>query len=59
MRERRSRGRQRASGWLEQSFDQLFLRLSPAERRCIAEELARPFRRQWLIVDVHGVRRLE
>jgi hypothetical protein len=44
---------------LEQAFYQLWLRLNPAERERIAEEFTQPHRRQWLIVDEHGVRQLE
>jgi len=44
---------------LELSFASLFLRLNSDERRRVADELQRPFRRQWFIVDGAGVRRLE
>jgi hypothetical protein len=55
---RRSR-RQPKNKRLELTFQQLLARLNHAERQRIHEELARPFRRQWFIVDEHGVRRLE
>jgi hypothetical protein len=44
---------------LELTFYQLLLRLNSVERQWISEELEQPFRRQWFIVDEHGVRRLE
>jgi hypothetical protein len=55
---RRSR-RQPKNKRLELTFQQLLARLNHAERQRIHEELAQPFRRQWFIVDEHGVRRLE
>lgn len=49
----------RKNSRLELTFYQLLLRLNPVERQWISEELEQPFRRQWFIVDEHGVRRLE
>jgi len=43
---------------LEVAFVRYWMRLSPAERGRVAEDLSRPFRRQWYIVDGQGVRRL-
>ena len=51
--------RQRKDSQLELTFYQLLLRLKPVERQRISEELGQPFRRQWFIVDEHGLRRLE
>jgi hypothetical protein len=56
---RRSPGTFHNNEQLEQAFYQLWLRLSLAERERLAEEFTQPHRRQWLIVDEHGVRRLE
>ena len=55
---RRSR-RQPSSRQLELCFQQLIGRLSPEEQQRVREELQRPFRRQWWVVDERGVRRLE
>ncbi len=52
-------GTLRSKEQLEQTFYQLWLRLNPAERERLAQEFTQPHRRQWLIVDEHGVRQLE
>ncbi len=44
---------------LELRFEQLILRLGPEEQQRVREELQRPFRRQWWVVDERGVRWLE
>lgn len=55
---RRNRPRPMAEQ-LELAFYHSFLRLSEQDRRRVMEELTLPFQRLWLIVDAHGVRRLE
>ncbi len=56
MKEKRRRRKNRR---LELAFYRLWLRLNPVERQRVVEEFAQPVRRQWFIVDEHGVRWLE
>lgn len=60
---RRVRVMERMKRWLtakrlEIEFYRCFVRLGPGDRRRVARELALPFRRQWYVVDVNGVRTL-
>ena len=43
---------------LELSFVRGWMRLDSRERSRLVEDLRRPFRRQWYVVDGRGVRRL-
>ncbi len=56
---RKRRKRQSMPAPLELLFYHSFLRLSEGDQRLVVEELGKPFRRLWLIVDAQGVRRLE
>jgi len=47
-----------AARQLEAAFVRCWLRLDLPQRARVVEELRQPFRRQWYIVDEHGVRRL-
>jgi hypothetical protein len=44
---------------LELAFYELWMRLSLCERERLAEQFTRPHRRQWLIIDEHGMRPLD
>mgnify|MGYP001043961903 CR=1 FL=1 len=56
---RRQKQCQHTNRLLELTFYRLFLRLNYAERQRVAQDLVQAHRRQWFIVDEHGVRRLE
>ena len=51
--------RARQGVWREWQFRRRLARLNGSERQRVIADLARPFRRQWFIVDERGVRLLE